>query len=63
MKMTTLKELNDEITANAVELDFANRGENGYDYSDEEFYALQEKQKKLIEQRNKMLLEEAAKAF
>lgn len=53
----------EEIEANAVELDFAHRYENGYDYSDEEFYTLQEKQRKLIEKRDNLLLEDAANAF
>jgi len=61
--MTSIKELNREIEANAVELDFAHRYENGYDYSDEEFYTLQEKQRKLIEKRDNLLLEDAEKAF
>ena len=50
--MTSIKELNDEIHAIAVELDFAHRYENGYDYPDDEFYALQEKLKKLTTQRD-----------
>jgi len=53
--MTSIKELNRDIEANAVELDSAHRYENGYDYSDEEFYTLQEKQRKLIEKVRKAL--------
>ncbi len=47
-----IKELNDEIQLYAIELDYANRGENGYDYSYEVFYARQAEQKQLVEKRN-----------
>jgi len=47
-----IKELDDEIQAYAVELDYAGRCENGYDYSYEEYYARQAEQKTLIEKRN-----------
>lgn len=52
LREKTVEELNEEIRALAVEIDFAHRRENGYDYSDEEFAATLEKQKELIRQRD-----------